>query len=127
MMGLALYTDPVTGDLVDCDDGWFVEVEDARPAVDCQVTHHLNEWPGDPDAGSLIHLVRELGDGPDGIEALGTELRRAYGVLAAEQMIADVRVAAERSQPGRFDAEVTYRDTTTGQVVDQVVQPFGGG
>lgn len=126
-MSLSLLEDPVTGDLVDADDGWFLEVEDARPAVYCQVKHHYNAWPGDPDAGSLIHEVTELGDGPDGEAFLATELERCYGVLVDEQMIADVRVLVERPQAGRFDGEVSYRDTTTGQVVDDIVTPFGGG
>lgn len=127
MGGLAFLTDPTTGDLVDSDDGWFVEVEDARPAVSCQVEHHQDEWPGDPDAGSRLHLIVEFGDSPDGLDQLRAELARAYGVLADDDMITDVRVQTERSQPGRFDAEVSYRDTTSGQVVDDIVSPFGGG
>lgn len=125
MGGLSFHTDPVTDDLVDSDDGFFVEVADASPAVYCQVKHEYARWPGDENAGSLIYALSEMGVDESSRQFLETELLRAYGVLADEGMIGDTRAQAQEGEPGQLLAQASYRDATTGDVVDDFIAPAG--
>ncbi len=125
-MPLAFTINPETGDLIDSADGWFEEDATASSAVQCQLTHQRNAWVGDPDAGSELHKVFEMGDGDDGQEFIRLELQRGLGVLSREQLIGNVQVEVQRADPGVVYAETSYLDLTSGQVVDQVVNPYGG-
>lgn len=118
--------DPATGDLVEDDEGWFAETETAAPRVYAQLALRFGQWWGDPQAGSRLHEATTFGDSPAGERFLESEVRRALEPLILAGLIDDVQVTAARTQPGRLVTELSYRDLTSGQVVDQVVDPFGG-
>ncbi|MCA9678842.1 MAG: hypothetical protein KC464_27685 [Myxococcales bacterium] len=118
--------DPATGDLVEDDEGWFLETDTAAPRVYAQLALRFGQWWGDPQAGSRLHEATAFGDSPAGERFLESEVRRALEPLILAGLIDDVQVTAARTQPGRLVTELSYRDLTSGQVVDQVVDPFGG-
>lgn len=126
MPSLDFKIDPTTGDLVDSSDGWFVEVDSSETAVYMQLFHRFNEWWGDPDAGSRLHLAHEQGDGITGQAFLVTELERALQPLIDAGYIADVTTKATRTQVGRVVVELGYRDMKSGQAVELELSPFGG-
>lgn len=118
--------DPTTGDLVESEDGWFEEVDSSETAVYMALFHRYNEWWGDPDAGSRLHLAHDQGDGIAGRAFLEQETQRAVAPLVAEGYIADVTSKATRTQVGRIVVELSYRDLKSGQAVELELSPFGG-
>lgn len=126
MAGLDFQIDPTTGDLVDSTDGWFKEVDSAETAVYMALFHRFNEWWGDPDAGSRLHLAHDQGDGITGRAFIEDEIQRALAPLVAEGYIANVTTVATRPQVGRIVVELSYRDLKSGDAVELVLSPFGG-
>jgi hypothetical protein len=113
-----LVINPVTKDLVRDGAGGWQRTETGETAVRNQVEIHYNRWPYDPAIGSLLFDRSRFASAPGPLVA--AELRRALGLLATEQVIADVAATATESsaKPGRVDARTTYRLVETGQAVD---------
>lgn len=117
-----------TGDLVDTDD-WFEETDTAAPAVYMQLTTEYNAWPGDERSGSrFAEMIREgeVDDGPAGQEALVIETKRALGVLADAKLISNVQARATRDAAGRVRVDDSYRDLSSGKVINDYIDDFGG-
>ena len=73
--------DPATGDLVEDDEGWFLETDTAAPRVYAQLALRFGQWWGDPQAGSRLHEATAFGDSPAGERFLESEVRRALEPL----------------------------------------------
>jgi len=123
-MSLDFEFDLATGDLVDAEDGGFASTATAAPAVYLQLRQHYDEWPPDPESGSRLHLAKDQGDGPDGEAFLETETRRAFAMLEADGSLSNLEVGVERSATGRIAVATSYVDTTSGLVVDDLLDPL---
>jgi phage gp46-like protein len=109
--------DAVTGDLVRDGKGGFVLVETAETAVQEQLRHRYQAWWGAPQRGSLLGDIRSL-VGRDKAQAAQAEAQRALRVLEQAGRISNVQVIAEQQAQGRVVVSATFRDTSTGQVVE---------
>jgi phage gp46-like protein len=114
------------GDMIPSADGWFEEDDSSTAVVAMQLEHHFGQWWGDPAAGSRLFLAHDQGDGPLGEEFLRVEVLRALKPVVQAGRISNLAVEVARTQPGRLVASLSYRDTSTGQVVDAQFDPFGG-
>lgn len=125
--GLSLLIDPATLDLIDSDDGWFVEVTDSRTAVMWQLEAAYNGWWGDPTSGSRIRALMH-GDDPATGADVRNEVLRALQPLVEEQMIADLDVVLDVDElaPQRPVILINYRDQATNGLVGLAASPIGG-
>lgn len=115
--------DPVTGDLIDDGRGGVVTTERATTAIQLQLSSHLGEWWGDPNAGSRLHDQR--GFQADPVALVEDEARRALEVLVERGRIADVEVRVEQPSPSRVNVAVSSRDVSTGELVDAFISSGG--
>ena len=124
-MAWDLAFDPVTGDLIRDDAGGWETTDTADTAVLNQLSIHYDRWWADPGLGSqLFDRDRFTSDPPGLVQA---EVERALDLLVAEEVIADLQVAATESRKsGRVDVRTTYRVVATGQDVEQLLPAFGG-
>ena len=117
--------DPITRDFTDTDTGDWDETEDSRTAVLMQLEIRLNEWAGDPSAGSRIHAMLE-DTTPTTAEAIRDEALRALQVLVDEGMIDGLAITIDQDELGRATFVLYYKDRASGRAVDLVYSPFGG-
>jgi hypothetical protein len=117
--------DPVTRDLIDSPDGWFVEGTDSRSAVLWQLESHYEAWWGSPFDGSRIAAILR-GDDPATPQDLHDEALRAMQALVNEGVISELTVGLDTDQAGRVVVILNYRDRASGRLVDLAYVPFGG-
>lgn len=122
---LELVFDPVTRDLIDAPDGWFVEGTDSRSAVLWQLESHFQAWWGSPFDGSRIAAILS-GDDPATPQDLRDEALRALQVLVNAGIISDLAVALDTDESGHVVVILNYRDRASGRLVDLAYVPFGG-
>ena len=120
---LDLAFDPLTQDLVDSTDGYFVETTDSRTAVIFQMECQLDAWWADPAQGSRIRQLLR-GELPGEITDLVDEVKRCLQVLVNEQVITDLTVSLDTDEAGRPVILMLYRDRSTGTLVDIAYIPF---
>lgn len=125
--GMSWLIDPYTLDLIDSDDGWFVEVDDSRTIVMWQLEAAFNAWWGDPSSGSRIRQLMR-GDDPSTGADVRNEVHRALQPLVDEQMIADldVQLDVDELAPHRPVILIHYRDQATNGLVGLAASPLGG-
>lgn len=119
--------DPDTLDLIDSDDGWFVESPDSRTIVMWQLESTFNAWWGDPSSGSRIRALLR-GDDPATGEDLRNEVVRALQPLVDEQFITDLEIVLDRDElaPQRPVILINYRDQAANGLVGLAATPLGG-
>jgi hypothetical protein len=122
---LELVFDPVTRDLIDAPDGWFVEGTDSRSTVLWQLESHFQAWWGSPFDGSRIAAILR-GDDPATPQDLRDEALRALQVLVSSGTISDLAVALDTDEAGRVVIVLNYRDRASGRLIDLAYVPFGG-
>jgi hypothetical protein len=122
---LTLVFDPITRDLVDAPDGWFVEASDSRSIVLWQLESIYLAWWGSPFDGSRIRAILS-GDDPATEQDLRDEVLRAMQALVAEGILSELAVALDRDEGGRTVVILNYRDKASGTLVDIAYVPFGG-
>lgn len=122
---LSLVIDPITRDLIDSADGWFVEGTDSRTMVLFQLESTYGAWWGDPTAGSRIRAIIS-GEDPGGAQELVDETLRALQPLVDDGIISDLFVRSDLDEAKRTVLLLTYRDRTSGRPVDLAYVPFGG-
>lgn len=122
---LSLVIDPITRDLIDSADGWFVEATDSRTMVLFQLESTYAAWWGDPTAGSKIRSVIR-GEDPGGAQDVVDETLRALQPLVVDGIISDLTVRTDVDEAKRAVILITYRDRTSGRPVDLAYVPFGG-
>lgn len=125
--GLSLLIDPTTLDLIDSDDGWFIEVADSRTAVMWQLEATYNAWWGDPSSGSRVRAIMR-GDDPASAQDLRAEIERALKPLVDEQLLAELAVAldVDEGNASRPVILIQYRDLATNGLVGLAASPLGG-
>ena len=122
---LGFVFDPITRDLIDSPDGWFVEGTDSRSAVLWQLESKYQAWWGGPFDGSRIAGILG-GDDPADAQDLRDEVLRALQALVADGILSELAVALDTDQAGRVVAILNYRDLASGRLVDLAYVPFGG-
>jgi hypothetical protein len=122
---LELVFDPITRDLIDSPDGWFVEGTDSRSTVLWQLESRYEAWWGSPFDGSRIAAILS-GDDPATAQDLRDEVLRALQVLVSAGIISDLAVALDIDETGRVVVILNYRDRASGRLVDLAYVPFGG-
>lgn len=122
---LDLVIDPLTRDLIDADDGGFVESADSRTAVLFQLQSIYLAWWGDPFSGSRIREILS-GEAPGGAQEVRDEALRALQVLVDEGIISDLGVDTDTDENGRAVIVLGYTDRASGRRVDLAYVPFGG-
>jgi len=122
---LDLVIDPSTRDLIDSDDGSFVESTDSRTAVLFQLEARFLSWWGDPFSGSRIRAIL-AGDDPATSTDLRDECLRALEGLVVDGIISELTVALDVDENGRVVVLLAYTDRTSGRPVDLAFVPFGG-
>jgi hypothetical protein len=89
---LELVFDPLTRDLIDAPDGWFVEGTDSRSAVLCQLESRYQAWWGSPFDGSRIcDILRD--DDPATPQDLRDKVLRAMQALVDDGIVSEHRLA----------------------------------
>lgn len=122
---LELVFDPVTRDLIDAPDGWFVEGTDSRSVVLWQLESRYQAWWGSPFDGSRIQDILR-GDDPATAQDLRDEVLRAMQALVSAGIISDLAVALDTDDVGRVVIVLNYRDRASGRLVDLAYVPLGG-
>lgn len=122
---LSLVIDPITRDLIDSDDGWFVESTDSRTAVLFQLECTYGAWWGDPTAGSKARAIIR-GEEPANPQDLADETLRALQPLINDGIISELSVRTDTDEAKRAVVLINYRDRTSGRPVDLAYVPFGG-
>lgn len=118
--------DPITRDLIDSPDGWFVEGTDSRSTVLWQLESRYQAWWGSPFDGSRIAEIIS-GDDPATPQDLRDEVLRAMQALVDAGIVSDLAVALDTDEGGRVVIILNYRDRASGRLVDLAYVPFGGG
>lgn len=121
-MELAL--DPVTRDYVDDGRGGFAEDRSSMPLVLHQLHERLGQWWGDPDAGSELHRLHQLGDSEQGRAELGNITQRALRPLAELGVISSLEVVVGRDELGRVLVRTSWQDLSTGETQVLDFHPF---
>src|SRR4051812_41168810 len=111
---LELVFDPLTRDLIDAPDGWFVEGTDSRSAVLWQLESRYQAWWGSPFDGSRIRDILR-GDDPATPQDLRDEVLRAMQALVDEGIVSDLAVATDTDETGRVVVILNYRDRASGR------------
>jgi hypothetical protein len=122
---LELVFDPLTRDLIDAPDGWFVEGTDSRSTVLWQLESRYQAWWGSPFDGSRIRDILS-GDDTATPQDLRDEVLRAMQVLVDNGIISELAVALDTDEGGRVVVILHYRDRASGRLVDLACVPFGG-
>jgi phage gp46-like protein len=122
---LSLVIDPLTRDLIDTDDGWFLEGTDSRTTVLWQLESTRGAWWGDHTSGSRIRAVQQ-GEEPATALDLRDAVLAAMQPLVAESIIAELAVALDSDENGRVVLLLNYTDRASGRAVDLAYVPFGG-
>jgi phage gp46-like protein len=122
---LSLVIDPITRDLIDASDGWFVESTDSRTAVLWQLEATRGAWWADHTSGSRIRQVIR-GDVPATELDLRDAVLSALQPLVADAIIAELAVALDVDENGRKVLLLNYTDRASGRSVDLAYVPFGG-
>ncbi len=125
---ISFLVDPDSLDLMDTDDGWFVETADSRTIVMWQLEATFNAWWGDPASGSRIKAIMR-GDDPATAQDLRNEILRALQPLVEDQFIAELGVALEgydEGAPHRPVILINYRDLAANMLVGLSATPLGG-
>ncbi len=122
---LELVFDPVTRDLIDAPNGWFVESTDSRSTVLWQLESRYQAWWGSPFDGSRIAAII-TGDDPATAQDLRDEVLRAMQALVSAGILSDLAVALDTDEAGRVVILLNYRDRASGRLVDLAYVPFGG-
>lgn len=122
---LSLVIDPITRDLIDSSDGWFVESTDSRTIVLFQLECTYQAWWGDAKAGSRVRAIIR-GEDPATPQDLSDEVLRALQPVVDEGIISDLVVRLDTDENKRVVVLITYRDRTSGRLVDLSYVPFGG-
>lgn len=82
--------DMATDDLIDSDDGWFLESADARTPIYLEARVHLNRWWGDAKRGSRIaELLKQ--ERPTNTREILDEVKRFMQHFVDISMIEDLR------------------------------------
>jgi hypothetical protein len=121
---LELVFDPLTRDLIDAPDGWFVESTDSRSAVLWQLESHYEAWWGSPFDGSRIVAILR-GDDPATAQDLRDEVLRAMQALVTDGLISELTVGLDTDEAGHVVVILNYRDQASGRLVDLAYVPFG--
>lgn len=122
---LDLAFDPLSRDLVDSDDGAWVETTDSRTAVIFQMESKVNAWWADATQGSRIRQLLESGDGdPVSVVELVDEVKRCLQDLVDDGIITDLSVSLNTDEANRPVILMMYRDRSTGHPVDLQYVPF---
>lgn len=122
---LNLVIDPITRDLIDSDDGWFVESTDSRSIVIWQLESTYLAWWGDPFSGSRVRAILS-GNEPGTIDDLRDEVYRALQPLVTDGIISELVVAVDVDEAKRPALVINYRDRSSGHPADLAYVPFGG-
>jgi hypothetical protein len=121
MAGLDRRIDPLTRDYIfDASTGTWELTRSAETALYHQVVGELENWAGDPDAGSRFY---ELARGKSTLRTpavLRDILNECTAPLVAEGRIAVESIRAERQAVDRAAAETTVIDLETGEELDLV-------
>jgi hypothetical protein len=117
--------DPETRDYIDTEDGGWEEADDSRTAVEMQMGIRYNRWCGNPEDGSrIVDLIESIK--PTTIDELRDASLECLQALVAENVIAELVIAADRDQLGNDVLVLNYVDRRNGRPVDLVYSPFGG-
>jgi len=122
---LNLVIDPITRDLIDTADGWFLESTDSRTLVLWQLEATYQAWWGDPFSGSRTRAIKS-GEDPGNADDLRAEVLRALKDLVDDGIISDLAVVTDIDEGGRVVLVLNYRDRASGNLVDLAYVPFGG-
>ena len=122
---LELVFDPLTRDLIDAPDGWFVEGTESRSTVLWQLESLYQRWWGSPFDGSRIRDILS-GDDPATPQDLRDEVLRAMQALVDDGIVSELAVALDQDEGGRVVVIINYRDRASGRLVDLAYVPFGG-
>lgn len=120
---LELVFDPITRDLVDTPDGWFLEATDSRATVLWQLESTYLAWGGDPFSGSRLRAILRGDVEPQDVV---DETKRSLQQLADEGIISELAVTLDTDEGGRTAVILNYRDRASGRLVDLAFVPFGG-
>ena len=117
MPGLDRTIDPTTGDYVDAVGGAYAESLTIATAVYHQIKGELDRWPGDPNAGSGVYRIKQLGTGKAGQRAAEDATRAALQGFVDRGDASDLAVAAEGQANGRMLIAAELTDVQYGPVV----------
>lgn len=121
---LDLQIDPITRDLIDTDDGVWLESNDSRTGVLFQLESTYAAWWADARSGSRIKaIIRDPGLG--GVNEIVDETRRALQLFVDDGVISDLVVASDRDEGGRVAVLLSYRDRASARPVDLAYVPMG--
>ena len=122
---LDLAIDPATRDLVDTDDGLWLETADPKSAVLWQVEQRADEWWVSDGTGSRVKALLER-EQPCTAAELVDETKRTLQLLVDELLIADLEVRLVDEDGDRVTITISYTDIASGTRIDQSVVPYGG-
>lgn len=122
---LELVFDPITRDLIDSPDGWFVEGTDSRSTVLWQLESTFMAWWGGPFDGSRLRAILR-GDEPATPQDVSDEVLRALQLLVDAGRISELGVTLDTDENDRVAILINYRDRSSGRLVDLAYVPFGG-
>lgn len=87
--------DPVTKDYIKNSTGGYETTETVGTQVYHQLVGKLNLWWGDSEAGSKLHLIKDVGAGAAGIAFAEDATRTALEKFKKQGLIRDIRVEVE--------------------------------
>lgn len=126
-MATDLVIDPKTLDFVDDGAGGWVESDDSRTPVLCELEAFEGKWWGDPNSGSRNHEI--LDSELPTIEQIVDSTKRSMRRLVAAGVVSDayVRVNEGAADTARgFDSILLqWRDRATNRPADLVYSPLG--
>jgi hypothetical protein len=117
--------DPITRDLIDSADGWFVESNDSRTAVLFQLESTYGAWWGDPTSGSKVRAIKS-GEEPGTARTLRTRCFARCSRWSRTGSSPSSRCAPTSTRRSASVVLITYRDRASGRPVDLAYVPFGG-
>lgn len=121
--------DPSTRDLIESDDGWFVESSDTRTPVLFELEDDFNTWWGEARRGSRLRQMLKSGE-PLNPEDVRDELLRCMQLFVSEGMIEDLLVSIDEEDLGngkrRTVFVIDYTDRLSGTPQSATLIPMGG-
>jgi len=117
--------DPKTEDLIESEDGWFLESADSRTPVTLELGSHFDAWWGEGGRGSRL---AQMISGEERVEppAVVDEILRCMQVFVDEGIIEDLLVASDEDANGKIVFTIDYTDRTSGTPQSAALTPMGG-
>lgn len=120
--------DPITKTFVEDGTGGWVESDDSRTAVFCQIESELDAWCGDPSAGSDNAKILRSTD-PIEIQDLIDSTRRAMTVMVNAGIVGDLTVSELDTDTAPFlgiaAMLLQWRDRASDKTVDLIYPSIG--